>query len=72
MRRFKIIVEKYEDGYVAYPIGMKGAVIAQGDTYDEVLQSIKSAIGFHIESFGLSAFEDSGDVLEAFVAEANV
>lgn len=72
MKRLKIIVEKHEDGYIAYPIGMKGAVIAQGDTYDEALQSVKSAIGFHIESFGLSAFEDSEDILEAFVAEANV
>ena len=72
MRSLKIIVEKHEDGYIAYPLGMKGAVVAQGDTYNEALQSVKSAIDFHIESFGLSAFEDSEDILEAFIAEANV
>ncbi len=32
MSRVKIIVEKYEDGYVAYPIGIKGCVVGQGDS----------------------------------------
>ncbi len=33
MKKFKIIVEKYEDGYVAYPLGLKGVVVGEGDTY---------------------------------------
>jgi len=33
MRQFKIVVEKYLDGYVAYPLGLKGVVVGQGDTY---------------------------------------
>jgi len=37
MRQFKIIVEKHPDGYVAYPLGLKGVVVGQGDTYEEVL-----------------------------------
>jgi len=28
-RQFKIVVEKHADGYVAYPIGMKGVVIGE-------------------------------------------
>ena len=48
----KIIVEKHRDGYVAYPVGLKGVVVAQGDSYDEVLKEVKSAIDFHIETFG--------------------
>jgi predicted RNase H-like HicB family nuclease len=49
MRCLKIIVEKHEDGYIAYPIGLKGAVIGEGDTYEEALADVKSAIEFHIE-----------------------
>lgn len=52
MRQFKIIVEKHPDGYVAYPLGLKGVVVGQGDTYEEVLSDVKSAIRFHIETFG--------------------
>jgi predicted RNase H-like HicB family nuclease len=52
-KKFKIIVEKHPDGYVAYPFGLKGIVIGQGDTLEEALRDIKSAIAFHIETFGL-------------------
>jgi predicted RNase H-like HicB family nuclease len=50
-KQFKIIVEKHPDGYVAYPLGLKGVVIGQGDSYEEVLADVKSAIAFHIETF---------------------
>ena len=52
MREFKIIVEKHADGYVAYPLGIKGVVVGEGDTYEEALADVKSAIQFHIETFG--------------------
>lgn len=51
MHQYKIIVEKHPDGYIAYPLGMKGVVIGQGDSYEEALADVKSAIRFHIESF---------------------
>ena len=57
MRPFKIIVEKHPDGYVAYPLGLKGVVVGEGDTYEEALADVKSAIQFHIETFGLDARE---------------
>jgi len=72
MRQFKIIVEKHPDGYVAYPLGLKGVVVGEGDTYEEALADVKSAIQFHIETFGLDAVLDEVPVLEAFVAEAGV
>jgi predicted RNase H-like HicB family nuclease len=72
MRQFKIVVEKHADGYVAYPLGLKGIVVAQGDSYEEVLQEMKSAIRFHMQTFGQDAFEQDEDIMEAFVAEANV
>lgn len=72
MRRIKIIVEKYPDGYVAYPLGLKGVVVGQGDTYEEALLDVKSAIQFHIKTFGKEVLEADPPVLEAFVAEAGV
>ena len=72
MRQFKIIVEKHPDGYVAYPLGLKGVVVGQGDTYEESLSDVKSAIHFHIETFGNEVIEAEPRIIEAFVAEAGV
>lgn len=72
MRQYKIIVEKYPDGYVAYPLGLKGVVVGQGNTYEEALSDVKSAIRFHIETFGEDVLEVEPPILEAFVAEAGV
>jgi predicted RNase H-like HicB family nuclease len=71
-KAFKIIVEKHPDGYVAYPLGVKGVVVGEGDTYEEAMSDVKSAIRFHLESFGKEALEADSIVLEAFVAEAEV
>ena len=71
-QRLKIIVEKHADGYVAYPLGMKGIVVGQGDTYEQALDDIQSAIDFHIETFGREVLEGQDQVLDAFVAEAEV
>ncbi|MDD3110818.1 MAG: type II toxin-antitoxin system HicB family antitoxin [Methanofollis liminatans] len=57
MKTIKIIVEKHPDGYVAYPPGLRGVVVAEGETYEEALAEVKSAIRFHIETFGSDAFE---------------
>ena len=72
LQQFKIIVEKHPDGYVAYPLGLKGIVVAEGDTYQEVLDDVKSAIQFHIETFGMDVLNTETPVLEAFIAEAGV
>ena len=72
MRQYKIIVEKHPDGYVAYPLGLKGVVVGQGDTYEEALSDVKSAIRFHIETFGKDVLDIDPPILEAFVAEARV
>lgn len=53
--KFRIIVERYADGYVGYTLGLKGVVVGQGDTYEEALADVKSAIRFHIETFGREA-----------------
>lgn len=72
MKNIKIIVEKHPDGYVAYPLGIQGVVVGEGDTYEEALNDVRSAILFHIETFGESVLESESSILEAFVAEATV
>jgi predicted RNase H-like HicB family nuclease len=52
MKNFKVVVEKHPDGYIAYPPGLKGIVVGEGDTYEEALVDVKSAIRFHVETFG--------------------
>jgi len=72
LKQLKIIVEKHPDVYVAYPLGLKGVVVGEGDTYEEALSDVKSAIAFHVETFGKEVFTDEPAVLEAFIAEARV
>ena len=72
VHQFKIVVEKTPEGYVAYPLGLKGIVVGQGDTYEQVLSDVKSAIRFHIETFGSETLELEPPVLEAFIAETGV
>ncbi len=71
-RQLKIIVEKQPDGYVAYPLGLKGVVVGQGDTYEKALADVKSAIQFHLETFGAEVLPEDSPVLEAFITEATV
>ncbi|MGQ9546605.1 MAG: type II toxin-antitoxin system HicB family antitoxin [Dehalococcoidia bacterium] len=55
--QFKIVMGKTSDGYIAYLLGLKGILVGQGDTYEEVLSNVKSAIRFHIETFGEQVIE---------------
>lgn len=72
MRQVKIIVEKHPDGYVAYPLGIKGAVVGEGETCEEALADVESAIRFHVETFGNEVLEVDPPLLEAFLTEAAV
>lgn len=71
----KIVVERHADGYVAYPLGLaRGVIVGQGDTSEAALADVRSAIAFHVGTFGAEALAPAGDdpVLEAFVAETAV
>ena len=72
MRQIKVVVEKHPDGYVAYPLGLKGVVVGEGDSYEEAMADVKSAIQFHVDTFGVDVFMTDSPVLEAFVAETVV
>jgi predicted RNase H-like HicB family nuclease len=66
----KIIIEKHPDGYVAYPIGIQGVIVGEGNTFDEALHDVQSAIRFHVETFGRESLETESPALDAYVAEA--
>lgn len=72
MTNLKLIIEKHADCFVAYPVGITGAVIGQGDTYEDALADVNSALKFHLESFGPDALDIDEPVLEAFVTETTI
>ena len=71
-QRYKIVVERHPEGYVAYPLGLKGVVVGEGETADEAIADVRSAIAFHIETFGDEAVEAEAPVLDAFVTETDL
>ncbi len=68
----RVIIEQRQDGFVAYPVGMKGVVVADGETYDEALANVKSAIRFHMETFGADAFAGDDSVLQVSVEVTDI
>jgi predicted RNase H-like HicB family nuclease len=49
---FEIAVERHDDGFVAYLRNVNAAVVGEGDTFEEAVDDLKSAIAFHVETFG--------------------
>ncbi len=72
MHQLKIVIEKHPEGYVAYPLGLNGIVVGEGDTYEEALADVKSAIQFHIETIGESSFPQSDEGLSRGEFEGGV
>lgn len=72
MKTVKIIGEKHADGYGAYPVGIEGVVVGEGDTVEAALRDVKSAIKFHVESFGPQVLEPETPALDAFVVETTI
>ena len=52
-------------------MGIKGIIVGEGDTYEDALSDVKSAIQFHIETFGREVIE-TNEISETFVAEVVV
>jgi hypothetical protein len=65
---FKVVVECHPDGVVAYPVGLSGVVVGEGATIDQALRDVRSAIRFHLETFGRQSLGDRpADVMLADV-----
>ena len=68
----KILISKEEDGYVGYPLGTEGVVVGEGNTYEEALADTKSALLFHLRTFGAKVLKKFKIPKEAFIAETEV
>jgi predicted RNase H-like HicB family nuclease len=43
--------------------------VEQGDSYEAALEDVRSALAFHIETFGLESLMQEDPVEEVFLAE---
>lgn len=68
----RIIVEKHPDGYVAYALGLRGAAIGEGDTYEEALADAKGAVLALLEDFGPDVIDTEAPLLDACVEDMGV
>jgi hypothetical protein len=57
---------------VAHPLGLKGVVVGQGDSYASALKDVKSAMKFQVDNFGLNEIHPEPHIIEAFIVEAQV
>ncbi len=46
------MIEHHPDGFVAYQLGVSGIIVGEGDTAEEAIADVSSAIRFHVETFG--------------------
>jgi predicted RNase H-like HicB family nuclease len=72
IRHLKVVVEKTSSGYQAYPPGLQGVISGEGETYEDALVDVRSAILNHIERSGPEIFERSPKLLEVFSAEVSI
>ena len=72
MKSIKMIVEKHPEGYIAYPLRIEGVVIGEGDSYQEALEDAKSALRFHIETFGIEVLDTEYSVLGASIGNLDI
>jgi predicted RNase H-like HicB family nuclease len=68
----KIIVEQHRDVYIAYPIAVKGIVLGQGATYDEAVSDLKSALNFHVKTFGARVLSEQRTILQVKAGEVSI
>jgi hypothetical protein len=67
--RIKIVVEHHDDGYVAYPIGVDGIIVGEGDTEDQAIADVKSAISEFVAEFGIDALGLDSPVRDATITD---
>ena len=57
---------------MAYPLVFYGVVVAEGDTDDDAVSDVKSAIQIRVETFGPEVLDIQSLVLGAYVTDADV
>ncbi len=71
-RRVRIIVERHPDGFVAYPVGLRGVIVGEGDTAEAALADVESGIRLHLETFGPEAWDEDDPVLDVQIRDVHV
>jgi predicted RNase H-like HicB family nuclease len=74
-RKVKVVVEEHDDGYVAYPLVVREgvAIVGEGDTPDEALADVTSALRFTLETAREEEiFDDELRPLDAVVAQVEI
>ena len=66
------IVKKHKEDYISYPLGLKGVVVGEGDTYEDAVAGATSAIDFYIETFRTESLEIEESALDVFVTETRI
>ncbi|MFH0902188.1 MAG: type II toxin-antitoxin system HicB family antitoxin [Pseudomonadota bacterium] len=69
MRNFKIVVERHLDGFVAYPVGLAGIVVGEGDTLSAAVCEVGRAIQVHLKTLGS---EDLEQPIDAMIVDLSV
>jgi predicted RNase H-like HicB family nuclease len=69
-RKLKIVVERHEDGFIAYPLGVDGAIVGEGDTFEDALRDVRSAIREYVDVFGVERLNIDAPVLDATVIDS--
>lgn len=72
MSQLKYVVEQHADGFVAYPLGVRDVIVGQGETIEAALADAKSAVRFHLETFGQDNFESDSPLIDAFLIDAGI
>lgn len=70
MERIGVVIERHPDGFVAYPLGVRGVVVGRGETAEEARTDTTSALRRHVGPFGTDAREVDSPVLDAILADA--
>ena len=71
LMQIKFVVEQHEDTFVAYPLGIRGGVVGEGETAAAALEDARCATEVYIEALGVGVIEDQSPVA-AFVSEQAV
>ncbi|TLM76527.1 MAG: type II toxin-antitoxin system HicB family antitoxin [Actinobacteria bacterium] len=71
MHKVRFVAEQHADGFVAFPLGVSGAVVGQGESADAALADARSALRFHVDTFGAQVLEEP-EPLDAFMVEDTV
>ena len=61
------------DGWIyKSPLGLKGTVRGQGDTFNETVDDVTSVIQVYLETFGSEELEGAEPASDVFIAAVNV